>query len=65
MCCVANIDRLAVNLRKFFTFKRKGLLKHTVDNEVSVLARLTFYKNQLTGQEKVSVVRINVYGCLY
>ena len=31
--------------------KRKGLLQHTVDNEVSPLASLTFYEDLLIGQE--------------
>ena len=38
-----------------FTFERKGLLQHTVDNEVSALARLIFYENLLIGYE-VSVL---------
>ena len=29
----------------FLSSKRKGLLKHAVDNEVSALARLTFFKS--------------------
>ena len=41
----------------FLPSKRKDLLQHIVDNEVSALARLTFYENLLTGQE-ISV-RIN------
>ena len=31
--------------------QRKGLLQHTVDNEESALARLTFCENLLIGQE--------------
>ena len=30
-----------------FTVERKGLLQHTVDNEVSALARFIFYENLL------------------
>ena len=43
---------------RFLSSRRKGLLQHTADNEVSALARLTFYENLLIGRE-VSVVRIN------
>ena len=35
----------------FLPIKSKGLLQHAVDNEVSALARLTFYENSLIGQE--------------
>ena len=37
----------------FLPSRRKGLLQHTVDNEVSALVRLTFYENRsvLIGQE--------------
>ena len=31
--------------------KQKGLLQHTVDNKVSVLARLTFYENLFIEEE--------------
>ena len=42
----------AVNLRVFLCLQRRnGLLQHTADNEVSALARLTFYENLLIGQE--------------
>ena len=36
-----------------FTLKMRGLLQHTVDtcNEVSALARLTFYENLSIGKE--------------
>ena len=43
-----------------FTFERKGLLQHTVDNEVSALARFIFYEN-LLDRKQVSFGRIN--GC--
>ena len=33
----------------YFTFEGKGLLRHTVDNEVSALARFIFYENLLIG----------------
>ena len=36
----------------FLPSKRKGLLQHTVDNEVYELVRLTFYKNLFIGQER-------------
>ena len=32
-----------------FTFKKERLLQHTGDNEVSALARLTFYENLFIG----------------
>ena len=35
----------------FFPLERKGLLEHTVNNEVSTLVRLTFQENPLIGQE--------------
>ena len=44
----------------FQSSKRKGSLQHSVDKEVSALARLTFYENLLIGQEKVSVVPIKL-----
>ena len=44
----------------FQSSKRKGPLQHSVDKEVSALARLTFYENLLIGQEKVSVVTIKL-----
>ena len=34
----------------------KGLLEHTVDNEVSTLVTLTFYENPLIGQQKQASV---------
>ena len=33
----------------FFYLWKEGLLQHTVDNEVSALARLIFYENLLIG----------------
>ena len=42
---------------------RKGKFQLTVDNEVSTLARLAYYENQLTGQEiNRSVVCIKRVG---
>ena len=35
----------------FLPSKRKGLLQHTVDDEVSALARLSFHENLLIEQE--------------
>ena len=35
----------------FYLQKRKGLLQDTVDNEVSALAKTTFYENRSIGQE--------------
>ena len=49
-------------VKVFFPLERKGLLEHTVDNEVSTLVRLTFYENLLIGQE--TSVRENVRGFL-
>ena len=38
-------------LKVFLPSRRKVLSQQTVDNEVSALARLTFYENLLIGQE--------------
>ena len=46
----------------FLPSKRKGLLEHTVDNELSALARFSFYENLLIGRKQVSVVHINIIG---
>ena len=35
----------------FLPSRRKGLLQHTFNNEMSSLARLAFTENLLTGQE--------------
>ena len=49
-CSAGNID---VQLTEgFLPSKRKNLLQHTVDNEVSALARLAFYENLFIGQRK-------------
>ena len=55
-CLVALGTSTYCQAKDFLPIKRKGLVQHTVDNEVSALARLAFYKNSLIGQE------INV-GC--
>ena len=44
-------------LKVFLPSKRKGLLQHTVDNELSALARFAFYENLLIGRKQVSVVK--------
>ena len=44
-----NIDMLSTE-GFFLPSKRKGLLQHEVDNEVSALARLAFCENSLIGQ---------------
>ena len=45
----------------FSPSKRKDILQHTVDNEVSALARLTIYENLLIGQEtSVRIKRVSV-----
>ena len=38
---------------RFFTLKKERsiYMQHTVDNEVSALARLAFHENSLIGQE--------------
>ena len=51
-CTLARGTSTCCQLKDFLPYRRKGLLQHTVDNEVSVLARLTFYENLLIGQEK-------------
>ena len=43
--------------RFFLPTKRKGLLQHTVDNEVSALAGLTFYHENLFIGREASVRR--------
>ena len=40
-----------MSTERFLSSRRKGLLQHTVDNEVSAIARLTFSENLLIGQE--------------
>ena len=50
-------------LKVFFTFKKKGPLYNTLDNEVSAIASLAFYENLLIGQEIGVNVCIN--GCPY
>ena len=35
----------------FYFLKKKGLLQHTVDNEVPASATLPFYESLLIGQE--------------
>ena len=47
-----------IQLKIFLPSRRKSLLQHTVDNEVSALARLSFYENLFIGKEQVSVVCI-------
>ena len=42
---------------RFLPSKRKGLLQHTVDNEVSALAGLTFYHENLFIGREASVRR--------
>ena len=44
-------------LKVFLPSKRKGLLQHTVDNELPALARFAFYENLLIGRKQVSVVK--------
>ena len=39
-----------IQLKIFLPSRRKSLLQHTVDNEVSALARLSFYENLFIGQ---------------
>ena len=46
-----NIDMMSTEGFSFSPSKRKDVLQHTVDDEVSVLARLTIYENLLIGQE--------------
>ena len=46
-CRTGNIDMLSAKV--FLPWERKDLLQHTFDNEVSALARLTFYENLLIG----------------
>ena len=53
----------AVNWSFFISPKRENSLQHTIGNEMSTLARLTFCENLLIGHQKVSIVRIN--GCPY
>ena len=50
-CRAGNIDMLSTEA--FFTLKKERsiYMQHTVDNEVSALARLAFYENSLIGQE--------------
>ena len=45
-------------LKVFLPSKRKGFLQHTVDDELSALARFAFYENLLIGRKQVSVVHI-------
>ena len=42
----------------FLPSTQKGLLLHTVDNEVSALGRLLFVRISWLGKKQVSVVRI-------
>lgn len=60
-CSAGNIDMLSTDDGFVLPSKRKDLLQHTVDNEVSALARLTFYENLLTGQE----ISVRINGCPY
>ena len=48
-CRAGNIDMLStvLTLKK----ERSIYMQHTIDNEVSALARLAFYENSLIGQE--------------
>ena len=48
-CSVENIDTLSIE--GFLPSERKSLLQQEAHNEVSPLARLTFYENLLIGQE--------------
>ena len=41
----------------FLPSRRKGLLQHAVDNEVSALVRLTFYENRSVLIEQETSVR--------
>ena len=50
-CLIALGTFTCRQLKDFLPIKSKGLLQHAVDNEVSALARLTFYENSLIGQE--------------
>ena len=50
-CIVALGTSTCCQLRNFLPSKRKGLLQHTVDIEVSALARLALYENSLIRQE--------------
>ena len=62
LCSAGNIDMLSTE--GFLPWKRKGLLQHTVDNEIPALARLTCYENHFwLSKKQVSVVRSN--GCPY
>ena len=62
LCSAWNIDILSTE--GFLPWKRKGLLQHTVDNEIPALARLTCYENLFwLSKKQVSVVRSN--GCPY
>ena len=51
----------AVNWWKVFYLQEGKVFLQSVDDELSALARLTFYENLLIGQETSVVVRIN--GC--
>ena len=46
-----NIDMMSTEGFSFSPSKRRDILQHTVDNEVSALARLTIYENLLIGQK--------------
>ena len=46
----------------FYFQKKKGLLQHAVDNEVSESVRLAFYESLLIGQE--TSVRFSYY-CVF
>ena len=50
-CTAALGTSKCCQLRVFLSLKRKGLSQHTGNNEVSSLARSTFYENLLVGQE--------------
>ena len=63
-CTVAALETsICCQLKIFSPLRRKDLLQHTVDNEVSLaLARLPFHENlfiRFQDKKQVSVARIN------
>ena len=50
-CIAGNIDMLSTEIF-FISSKRENPLQHTIGNEMSTLARFTFYENLLIGQQK-------------
>ena len=62
-CSSRNIDMLSNE--DFFTFmKERVFLQHTIDNEVSTLARLTFYDNLFIVQEECPLSALSLFSRL-